>query len=243
MEPQLSSRLKVALLFQDGNFVGREYLHCLDQAGRSPDLICAVGRMKDDSIAREVARTGGGWTPPPVSDHRLHGRFSGTTDPALWALLRDHTIDVAIQGGIGILKPDMIAVPRLGFVNVHPGKLPEYRGNSCPEWALWENQDIWATAHMIDEGIDTGPVICAEAMTLESLWDYCAIRANIYPHCAKVLIKALAILDNAPRMGGIDRVISPQIEQGARYLPPMPEDTLSTLKARFNRRAVMERET
>ncbi|MCW9003181.1 MAG: hypothetical protein OQJ87_10735, partial [Rhodospirillales bacterium] len=102
--------MKTALLFQDGNFVGREYYHALRKAGRRPDLVIAAGRMKEESIAREVARTGGQWNPPPIPEDETVHRFEKLSDPALWDLLRTEGVDVAIQGGIGILKPDMIEV-------------------------------------------------------------------------------------------------------------------------------------
>ncbi|MBT5414118.1 MAG: hypothetical protein HOK81_05915, partial [Rhodospirillaceae bacterium] len=140
--------LKTALLFQGGNFVGREYDRALREAGRRPDLTIAVGRMAEASAAREVARTGGRWNPPAIPADETVREFDSLADPGLWSLIHAREIDVAIQGGLGILKPDMLAAPRIGFVNVHPGALPAYRGNSCPEWALREGAPITATAHL-----------------------------------------------------------------------------------------------
>lgn len=53
------SRPRTALLFQDGNFVGREYRQRLMEAGREPDVTIAVGRMRPESIAFERERTAG----------------------------------------------------------------------------------------------------------------------------------------------------------------------------------------
>jgi hypothetical protein len=55
--------MRTALLFQDGNFVGREYYAQLSARGRKPDLVAAVGRMSPQSVAREIVRTGGLWNP------------------------------------------------------------------------------------------------------------------------------------------------------------------------------------
>ncbi|MCW9002555.1 MAG: formyltransferase family protein, partial [Rhodospirillales bacterium] len=151
---------------------------------------------------------------------------------ALWDLLRTEGVDVAIQGGIGILKPDMIEVPRLCFLNVHPGKLPEYRGNSCPEWSLYNGDGVWATAHVIDAGIDTGPVITMRKFDFPDGWDYRTLRANIYGHCTTVLVEALSLLDGLGDRP-LDTVAKPQDEALAHYWEPIPDDKMAELKRRL----------
>ena len=219
--------LRTALLFQDRNFVGREYLAALVAAGRSPDLVIAAGRMSDASIARERERTGGLWQPPaPPPGITVH-RFETLDDPALDRLLREAAIDVAIQGGVGILKAPLLEAPRIGFLNVHPGRLPQYRGNSCPEWAVRRGEPVVATAHLIDAGIDTGPVICS-APYAPPPGGYAAFRAGLYRHCATMLDEALARLE---REGAA--AARPQDETGARYWPPIPEEDLAVVRERL----------
>lgn len=223
------SGLRLALLFQDGNFVGREYYRRLKNAGIALDLVAAAGRMSDASVAIERTRTGGKWNPPSIPDEAVGYRFPGLSDPTLWTLIKERAIDVAIQGGIGILKPDMLAAPRLGFINVHPGKLPEYRGRNCPEWAILNGDDVYATAHIVDAGIDTGPVICAARYQLQARWDYADFRANLYAHCATVLIDALKRLDGATP-ATLSRVVSAQDESRARSWPAMPAEDLARVQ-------------
>jgi len=219
--------LGTALLFQDRNFVGREYLAALEAAGRRPDLVIAAGRMAEASIAREQERTGGLWQPPDIrADTNVH-RFERLDDPALDRLLRDHRIDVAIQGGVGILKAPLLGAPRIGFLNVHPGRLPQYRGNSCPEWAVRHGEPVLATAHLIDDGIDTGPVICA-APYAPPAGGYAAFRAGLYRHCAAVLVEALMRLERDG--AGAAR---PQDEADAHYWPPIPEADLAVVRERL----------
>lgn len=228
--------LRTALLFQDGNFVGREYYRALVAAGRRPDLLIAAGRMSEESIGRERTRTGSKWNPPTIPEP-VH-RFDRLDDPTLWDLLRRQEIDVALQGGIGVLKPDMIAAPRIGFINVHPGRLPQYRGNSCPEWAIYNGDPVVATAHFVDEGIDTGPVICERTFMIEESWTYEDMRARLYTHCAGVLIEALSLLDRAGREDARG-IAQPQAAQGARYWPPIPAAELTAVKSKIS--ALMEK--
>lgn len=47
-----------------------------------------------------------------------------------------------------------------GIINVHPGTLPGYRGLYAPFWqALAGEPEFGCTVHIVDAGIDTGPVI------------------------------------------------------------------------------------
>jgi methionyl-tRNA formyltransferase len=59
-----------------------------------------------------------------------------------------------------ILWPELLALFPLGVVNLHGGKLPEYRGANVLQWAIINGEtETAATLHYVDQGIDTGPVI------------------------------------------------------------------------------------
>ncbi len=218
--------LRTALLFQDGNFVGREYCFRLRQAGLTPDLLISAGKMPEHSIQYEIERTAGRWRPPEIS--APVSSFDSISDPALWTLLKAEKIELAIQAGVGILKPDMIASLPLGILNVHPGKLPEYRGNACPERALLNGDDIWATAHMIDAGIDTGPVVHAKKYDLAGVRDYFDMRAGLYAHCAATLIEALAKIETAKT--NLSSILQEQDESHAHYWPALTTEEAARVK-------------
>ena len=228
--------MRTALCFQDGNFVGREYFARLVEANRRPDRVALVGRMKAESVAREVERTGGLWKPPALPDGAADRRFDSTGDTALAKWLRAERIDVAIQGGIGILRGDALNAPRLGWINVHPGALPGYRGNACPEWAVLNGDPVVATAHLIDEGVDTGPVVCAAPYRPPQGASYAAFRAGIYVHCAEVLIKALALLSAQGKAAA-----TPQPIGGASHRAAMDDATAARVRLMFPLRAQGER--
>lgn len=219
--------LRTALFFQANNFIGREYLHRMSLAGKTPDLVATVGRMSSESITFEQKRTGGLWNPPNPDGSIPIDHYDSLSEDRLWKRVNALSIDVIIQGGIGILKPEMLAVPRVGFLNIHPGRLPGYRGNSCPEWALFNGSDVYATAHLIDANIDTGPTICESRYEIKVNWDYFDFRAHLYHHCSKVLIQALSILENSSK--DLDRILTPQDEEESQYWPPIPSDKLDTV--------------
>jgi hypothetical protein len=71
-----------------------------------------------------------------------------------------NSIDIVVTIGVSIIRPETLKLAKVGFINLHPGILPEYRGLGN-FWAV-SNSDwskIGVSCHWIDEGIDTGPII------------------------------------------------------------------------------------
>jgi methionyl-tRNA formyltransferase len=59
-----------------------------------------------------------------------------------------------------IIPPWMLALPRLGCINLHGSLLPKYRGAAPIQWAV-ANGDAYTgnTTMLLDEGLDTGPIL------------------------------------------------------------------------------------
>lgn len=58
------------------------------------------------------------------------------------------------------LSRAVLAIPRLGWVNLHGGPLPAYRGPQPVFWQIRNGERESAlVAHRMDEGLDTGPVL------------------------------------------------------------------------------------
>lgn len=57
-----------------------------------------------------------------------------------------------------IIPKEVLEVPRIGALNLHPAYLPYNRGWHTPTWAILDGTPYGATLHWIDEGIDTGPI-------------------------------------------------------------------------------------
>ena len=56
----------------------------------------------------------------------------------------------------------ILEVVENGVINIHPGILPMYRGCSCVEWAIFNDDPIGNTAHFMDQNYDAGPIIDIE---------------------------------------------------------------------------------
>jgi methionyl-tRNA formyltransferase len=82
-------------------------------------------------------------------------------DPELLARLRALSPDAAAIVAYGALvPPDALAIPPLGWVNLHFSLLPAWRGAAPVQRALLHGDNVTgATTFRLDEGLDTGPVL------------------------------------------------------------------------------------
>jgi len=65
-------------------------------------------------------------------------------------------------GFMSILKKEIFSVPENGILNLHCGKLPEYRGRAPISRSIMNGEEfLTVSVHRIDEGVDSGD-ICKE---------------------------------------------------------------------------------
>lgn len=88
-------------------------------------------------------------------------RVRNVNDPRVVRLADDLSPDVIAVFGTTLIRGDLLTRGRLGFINLHGGVSPRYRGTDCTFWALYngEPDQIGCTIHFIDRGIDTGPIV------------------------------------------------------------------------------------
>jgi len=78
--------------------------------------------------------------------------------------LRALDLDAAVVAAYGQIIPEaLLAIPRYGFLNLHPSLLPRYRGAAPVNWALIHGEPETGVSIMrLDAGMDTGPVFVQE---------------------------------------------------------------------------------
>ncbi|HUU32833.1 MAG TPA: formyl transferase [Vicinamibacterales bacterium] len=128
-----------------------------------------------------------------------------------------------------ILQAPVIAVPRLGVLNLHSGLLPAYRGVLATFRALLHGDThIGCTAHYITDGtIDTGPVVGDARIPVvpgrSLLWHVLAL----YEPGVALLASAVDRLEG----GATQPVISQPAAGGAYYSYPNAADWAAFTKA------------
>ena len=82
--------------------------------------------------------------------------------------LRAQSPDLIVTLFHQIVRRELIAIPRYGVVNAHPGLLPGFAGIQPYFWALSEGaEEAGATLHLIeDETVDTGRILARAAFPI-----------------------------------------------------------------------------
>jgi folate-dependent phosphoribosylglycinamide formyltransferase PurN len=81
-------------------------------------------------------------------------------------VLRRLQPDLVVMASREMIRPETLAIARLGFVGCHPGILPEYRGVYAPFWAFRDGRAdrIGLSVYLANAGVDTGPLIAERAL-------------------------------------------------------------------------------
>jgi phosphoribosylglycinamide formyltransferase-1 len=76
-------------------------------------------------------------------------------------VLADLAPQVVIVSGTRIISAETLAAVDAPFINMHAGITPQYRGVHGAYWALADGAAtlVGTTVHIVDAGVDTGPVI------------------------------------------------------------------------------------
>ena len=72
-------------------------------------------------------------------------------------------------GSTQIGPKEILSIPELGCLNIHPALLPKYRGRYSTMHAIFNGDKCTGvTLHWIDKGIDSGPVIMQEKIMIDN---------------------------------------------------------------------------
>ena len=91
-----------------------------------------------------------------------------------------------------LLPAEVLDTPRFGCLNLHPSLLPRHRGPSpVPGAILAGDETTGISLMLLDEGMDTGPVIAQRARAITSEDDAESLTAELFREGADLLTAAL----------------------------------------------------
>jgi methionyl-tRNA formyltransferase len=137
------------------------------------------------------------------------------------AQIRALDADVSIVVAYGqILKPEVLAVPRLGSVNIHASLLPELRGAAPIQWAILRGYETTGVTIMqMDAGLDSGPMLLKVEEPIRPDESAAELAARLSEIGAEAVVEALALLED----GSITP--EPQDHERATYAPKIERET------------------
>lgn len=202
-------------------------------------VICDEKVMSESDRIRWQERTGGEMDDSKVTIYDYEEK------KIPFYFVKDHNSDntISLINSLGIdcllnagtprkLKSGVINSCEYGIVNVHPGLLPKYRGCTCVEWALYNDDKVGNTAHFMDEEYDSGPIITSEWYEFPKEADYQSIRLKVYKEGCKLAGRVLADFQNS-KFHPSDA--TQQDEKKGQYHKPIPKDKMDVVNEKLRK--------
>ena len=179
--------------------------HTIAAVYTQPDRPAGRGRRDTASAVKEYALTHGLTLYQP-STLRTEAERLGAVNA-----------DVMIVVAYGLLLPAAIlAIPRLGCINVHASLLPRWRGAAPIARAIEAGDaDTGITIMQMEQGLDTGPMLAQARVPIEATDTAASLRDRLATLGAEQLVATLAILERGR--------VEPQAQDNARacYAPKL----------------------
>ena len=117
-------------------------------------------------------------------------------DPEAPARLSGHSPDVMVVVAYGLLLPQaLLAVPRLGCLNIHASLLPRWRGAAPVARAIEAGDAATGVCIMrMEAGLDTGPVMMKKEIAIAPRETAGELEARLATQGARMIVGALDAL-------------------------------------------------
>jgi len=132
-------------------------------------------------------------------------------DEGTLARLRALGVDAMVVAAYGLILPEpVLAIPRLGAINIHASLLPRWRGAAPIQRAIVAGDARTGISIMqMDRGLDTGPVLAAESIPIEVDDTSASLHDKLAELGARLIVTVLAHPEHAQ--------FSPQPAAGVSY--------------------------
>lgn len=166
----------------------------------------------------------------------------------LWRLLPDLLVVVAYGQ---IIPPSVLAIPKLGAVNVHASLLPRHRGAAPIAYAILSgDRETGVTIMRMDEQLDHGPILATSATEIGAQEDAAGLGERLAEMGARLLVETVDRIGEIEAVEQDDSAASvarrlrredgelewamgaQEIDRRVRGLQPWPGATLPTKKGR-----------
>jgi len=148
--------------------------------------------------APQIAGRGHKLTNSPIHDLALQNGLKVITPKTLKNIEAQQEFyqlnaDAAVIVAYGlILPPEILAGTKLGCLNIHPSLLPKWRGASPIQRPIMAgDNETGITIIKMDEGLDSGDIICQEKFLLNGQETYKNLAEKLAEMGAEILLKSL----------------------------------------------------
>ncbi len=164
-------------------------------------------------------------TPPPVKVAALELGLDvyqpeKLRAPEAMQKLRDWNPGLIVVAAFGqILRPEVLTLPQHGCVNIHASLLPRHRGAAPIQAAILAGDtETGITIMLMDEGIDTGPMLARRAIEISPADTGGSLFEKLSVMGGELLLETL------PRYLNGEIRPQPQPAEGATYAPMLKKE-------------------
>lgn len=142
------------------------------------------------------------------------------TNEEVRAVFEQIAPDFCVVAAYGKILPEwLLAIPKLGCINVHASLLPRYRGAAPINWAIANGErETGVTIMQMDAGMDTGAMLAKRAIPIGAEETAPELRARLCQLGAELLFETL------PRIERGEIKPEPQNDSQASYAPLLKRD-------------------
>ena len=192
--------MKIAYLNLKSHPRGNHMLYALSLTKYCPSLVIeevsTLAEKSAKTLTKELEQVKDEPLPMKLDDilqtkDILHILVENHNDVQTENALRAFKPDFIVLGDTRIIKPNIIQLAAKGVINVHPGYLPDVRGNNPYIWSLIHGLPSGCSVHYIDERIDTGPLLLRKKLHPERYPSYQHYLVAINKLCGELLDQAV----------------------------------------------------
>jgi methionyl-tRNA formyltransferase len=176
---------------------GAAALEYLAERGHS---IAAVIASHDDPSADPVRRFAERYGVPCIDDKSLYEQLAQPQRPP-YLLEIDLVISYCHRR---LIRPSIIALPRIGCFNFHPAPLPDFRGLGGSNFAILEGlPEFGVSVHWVSPEFDTGDIVKVRRFAMEAEDTALSLSQRSHEHMLQMFRDFIALVESdraIPRM-------------------------------------------
>jgi peptidoglycan/xylan/chitin deacetylase (PgdA/CDA1 family) len=131
--------------------------------------------------------------------------------------------DLGIVLGPRVLKASTFSVPRMGWITLHKGKVPEYRGMQPGFWELYDGaSSVDVSVRFVEKELSAGDIVATSAVSIQKTETPESLLEKLHEEGSRVLASAVALI----RDGKASRQSKGMLESKLRS-EPTREDVAS----------------
>jgi peptidoglycan/xylan/chitin deacetylase (PgdA/CDA1 family) len=124
--------------------------------------------------------------------------------------------DLGIVLGTRVLKTSTFAVPRMGWITLHKGKVPEYRGMQPGFWELYDGaSSVDVSVRFVEKELSAGDIVATSAVSIQKTETPESLLEKLHEEGSRVLASAVALI----RDGKAPRQLQGMLESKLRSEP------------------------